>query len=107
MKNLQNGILTNEETLVLEEESHYLVRKVSLHRFFEKKVDRKPCRGGQEEEGLRSTFFQKVDGGPVIKGRVGGVSTRDTGGKSPISQPKYPFLVIFGDTNKHLHPALR
>ena len=42
-------------------------------------MDRKPCGEDKEEEGLRSTFFQKVDGGPVIKGRVGGVSTRDTG----------------------------
>jgi hypothetical protein len=43
--------LTNEKTEVSESESHLW-----------KKVDRKPCRGGQEEEGLRYTFCEKVDG---------------------------------------------
>ena len=51
-KSANTGVfLTNEKTQVSESESHLW-----------KKVDRKSCREGQEEEDLRSTFCEKVDG---------------------------------------------
>jgi hypothetical protein len=54
--------------------------------------------GGQEEEGLRYTFCEKVDGGPVIKGSGRGVSKRKI--------PQIPILKTIFQTRDLWVPGL-
>ena len=55
---------------------------------FGEKVDRKPCREDGKEEGLRSIFFKKGDGGPQKRIRGGSVARE----KSPNFPSKKPLF---------------
>jgi hypothetical protein len=58
------------------------------------KSDHKPCRGGQDEEDLWSAFCEKVDGGPVIEGRGGGVEQEENSSISQCVQRPFSRLGI-------------